>query len=63
MLTMNASWMLVGLGLSHCVCIRTFAAGGLKAGRGMRNTAHVHMEEDSAPQTVSVLLSQRTTFK
>lgn len=49
-----------------CVYVRLLL-GGLKeteAGGEMRScyTAHVHME-DSASQTASVLLSQRTTFK
>lgn len=44
------------------MCICTFAAGGLKGEMRYCLTAHVHME-DSASQTVSVLLSQRTTFK
>ena len=43
------------------MCTCTFAAGGLKRARGWErscDTAHVHME-DSASQTVSVLLSQK----
>lgn len=34
MLTMNASWMVVRLSLSHCAYICTFAAGGLKGDQG-----------------------------
>ena len=63
-------WMLPGCwsgSVFLVMCICTFAAGGLKGDRGwvrneMFNCTHVHME-DSASQTVYVLLSQRTTFK
>lgn len=62
----DASWMLVVLGLCRdvhlCVCVRVFAAGGLKE-MGCSDTTHAHAE-DSARQTVcSVVANTRTTFK
>lgn len=66
MLITDASWMLVVLGLCRdvhlCVCVRVFAAGGLKE-MGCSDTTHAHAE-DSARQTVcSVVANTRTTFK